>query len=68
MPCPRPLLQSTVLVVEGDEMLRMCAVVVHAGFTPDEAANAHEAFCDIGNRSDIRYFSRTSKCPAAWTA
>ena len=55
MPLPRPLLQSTVLVVEDDEVLRMCAaqVVADAGFTPVEAANADEAFAILENRSDI---------------
>ena len=45
MPFPRPLSVSAVLVVEDDEMLRMCAanVVADAGFTPVEAANADEA-------------------------
>jgi CheY-like chemotaxis protein len=55
MPLPRPLLQSTVLVVEDDEVLRMCAaeVVADAGFSPVEAANADEAFAILENRSDI---------------
>src|SRR5665213_1595254 len=55
MPLPRPLLQSTVLVVEDDEVLRMCAaeVVADAGFTPVEAANADEAFSILEGRSDI---------------
>jgi CheY-like chemotaxis protein len=55
MPLPRPLLQSTVLVVEDDEMLRMCAaeVVADAGFTPVEAANADEAVAILESRSDI---------------
>ena len=55
MPLPRPLLQSTVLVVEDDEVLRMCAaeVVADAGFTPVEAANADEAVVILESRSDI---------------
>jgi CheY-like chemotaxis protein len=55
MPLPRPLLQSTVLVVEDDEVLRMCAaeVVADAGFTPVEAANADEAVAILESRSDI---------------
>lgn len=55
MPLPRPLLQSTVLVVEDDEVLRMCAaeVVTDAGFTPVEAANADEAVAILESRSDI---------------
>jgi CheY-like chemotaxis protein len=55
MPLPRPLLQSTVLVVEDDEVLRMCAaeVVADAGFIPVEAANADEAFAILESRSDI---------------
>jgi CheY-like chemotaxis protein len=48
-------LQSTVLVVEDDEVLRMCVaeVVTDAGFSPVEAANADEAFAILQNRSDI---------------
>jgi CheY-like chemotaxis protein len=55
MPLPRPLLQSTVLVVEDDEVLRMCAaeVVADAGFTPVEAVNADEAVAILESRSDI---------------
>ena len=55
MPLPRPLMQSTVLVVEDDEVLRMCAaeVATDAGFSPVEAANADEAFAILENRSDI---------------
>jgi CheY-like chemotaxis protein len=55
MPLPRPLLQSTVLVVEDDEVLRMCAaeVVADAGFTPVEAANADEAVAILESRSGI---------------
>jgi CheY-like chemotaxis protein len=55
MPLPRPLLQSTVLVVEDDEILRMCAAeaVADAGFNSVEAANADEAFAILENRSDI---------------
>ena len=55
MPLPHPLLQSTVLVVEDDEVLRMCAaeVVADAGFTPVEAANADEAVAILESRSDI---------------
>ena len=55
MPLPRPLLQSTVLVVEDDEVLRMCAaeVVADAGFTPVEAANADEAVAILESRADI---------------
>jgi DNA-binding NtrC family response regulator len=46
---------SAVLVVEDDEMLRMCAadVVADAGFTPVEAANADEAISILESRSDI---------------
>ncbi|WMT79668.1 response regulator [Bradyrhizobium sp. Ash2021] len=46
---------STVLVVEDDEVLRMCAaeVVADAGFSPVEAANADEAFAILESRSDI---------------
>lgn len=55
MPLPRPLLQSTVLVVEDDEVLRMCAaeVVADAGFTPVAAADADEAVAILESRSDI---------------
>jgi CheY-like chemotaxis protein len=55
MSLPQPLLQSTVLVVEDDEVLRMCAteVVADAGFSSVEAANADEAFAILENRSDI---------------
>jgi CheY-like chemotaxis protein len=55
MTLPRPLMQSTVLVVEDDEVLRMCVaeVVTDAGFSPVEAANADEAFAILENRSDI---------------
>ena len=55
MPWPRPLLQSTVLVVEDDEVLRMCAaeVVADAGFAPVEAASADEAVAILESRSDI---------------
>src|ERR1700694_3921785 len=55
MPLPRPLLQYTVLVVEDDEVLRMCAaeVVADAGFTPVEAVNADEAVAILESRSDI---------------
>jgi CheY-like chemotaxis protein len=55
MPLPRPLLPSTVLVVEDDEVLRMCAaeVVADAGFNSVEAANADEAFAILENRSEI---------------
>jgi CheY-like chemotaxis protein len=55
MPLPRPLLQSTVLVVEDDEILRMCTanVVADAGFVTVEAANADEAIAILESRSDI---------------
>ena len=55
MPLPRPLLQSTVLVVEDDEVLRMCAaeVVAEASFSPVEAADADEAVAILESRSDI---------------
>ena len=55
MHLPRAILTSTVLVVEDDEVLRMCAaeVVVDAGFTPVEAANADEAVAILESRSDI---------------
>jgi CheY-like chemotaxis protein len=55
MPLPRPLPASTVLVVEDDEILRMCAanVIADAGFTPIEAANADEAIAILESRSDI---------------
>ena len=55
MPLPRPLSVSTVLVVEDDETLRMCAanVVADAGFTAIEAANADEAVAILESRSDI---------------
>jgi CheY-like chemotaxis protein len=55
MPLPRPLSVSTVLVVEDDEMLRMCAanVIADAGFTAVEAANADEAVAILESRSDI---------------
>jgi CheY-like chemotaxis protein len=55
MPLPRPLLHSTVLVVEDDEVLRMCAaeVVADFGFTPVEAADADEAVAILESRSDI---------------
>jgi CheY-like chemotaxis protein len=55
MPFPRPLSVSAVLVVEDDEMLRMCAanVVADAGFTPIEAANADEAVAILESRADI---------------
>jgi DNA-binding NtrC family response regulator len=50
-----PVCASVVLVVEDDEMLRMCAadVVADAGFTPVEAANADEAISILESRSDI---------------
>ena len=68
MPLARLLLPSTVLVVEDDEVLRMCTseVVADAGFTPIEAANADEAVAILESRSDIVLFSQTSRCPAAW--
>jgi DNA-binding NtrC family response regulator len=52
---PRPVSGSTVLVVEDDEMLRMCAadVVADAGFTAIEATNADEAVAILESRSDI---------------
>jgi CheY-like chemotaxis protein len=52
---PRPFSVSTVLVVEDDETLRMCAadVVADAGFTPVEAANADEAVAILESRPDI---------------
>jgi DNA-binding NtrC family response regulator len=52
---PRPILLSTVLVVDDDEELRMCVaeVVAEAGFTPVEAANADEAVVILESRSDI---------------
>jgi two-component system, response regulator PdtaR len=55
MPLPRPLPVSTVLVVEDDEMLRMCVanVVADAGFMAVEAANADEAVAILECRSDI---------------
>jgi DNA-binding NtrC family response regulator len=55
MTLPRALLQSTVLVVEDDEVLRMCAVevVTDAGFMPVEATNADEAVVILESRSDI---------------
>jgi CheY-like chemotaxis protein len=63
MPLPRPLPVSTVLVVEDDEMLRMCIalssaavarnVVADAGFMAVEAANADEAVAILECRSDI---------------
>jgi CheY-like chemotaxis protein len=55
MPFPRPPSVSAVLVVEDDEMLRMCAaiVVADAGFTAVEAANADEAVAILESRSDI---------------
>jgi CheY-like chemotaxis protein len=55
MPLPRPLPVSTVLVVEDNEILRMCAanVVADAGFTPIEAASADEAVAILESRSDI---------------
>ena len=55
MTSPRALLKSTVLVVEDDEVLRMCAaeVVTDAGFLPVEAANADEAVAILKSRSDI---------------
>ena len=50
-----PVCASAVLVVEDDEMLRMCAadVVADAGFAPLEAANADEAVSILESRSDI---------------
>ena len=55
MPLSRALSVSTVLVVEDDEMLRMCAanVVADAGFMAVEAANADEAVAILESRSDI---------------
>jgi two-component system, response regulator PdtaR len=55
MPLLRPLPVSTVLVVEDDEILRMCAanVVADAGFVAVEAANADEAVAILESRSDI---------------
>ena len=55
MPLPRTLPVSTVLVVEDDEILRMCAanVVADAGFMALEAANADEAVTILESRSDI---------------
>ena len=55
MPFPRPPSVSAVLVVEDDEMLRMCAanVVADAGFMAVEAANADEAVAILESRSDI---------------
>jgi CheY-like chemotaxis protein len=55
MPLPRPFSVYTVLVVEDDEMLRLCAadVIADAGFTPVEAANADEAVAILESRSDI---------------
>jgi CheY-like chemotaxis protein len=52
---PRPFSASTVLVVEDDETLRMCAadVVADAGFTPVEAVNADEAVAILESRPDI---------------
>jgi CheY-like chemotaxis protein len=51
----RPVCASAVLVVEDDEILRMCAadVVADAGFTPVEATNADEAVAILESRSDI---------------
>src|ERR1019366_4594963 len=44
VPLAQPVFSSAVLVVEDDEMLRMCAadVVADAGFTAIEATNADE--------------------------
>jgi two-component system, response regulator PdtaR len=55
MSLPRLLLQATALVVEDDEVLRMCAteLVTEAGFKPVEAANADEAIMILESRSDI---------------
>ena len=55
MSLPQPLSLSTVLVVEDDEILRMCTanVVADAGFIPVEAANADEAVAILESRSDI---------------
>lgn len=46
---------ATVLVVEDDEVLRMCSadIVSDAGFAPVEAANADEAVAILESRSDI---------------
>jgi CheY-like chemotaxis protein len=51
----RANLKSTILVVDDDEVLRMCAaeVVADAGFAPLEAANADEAVAILENRSDV---------------
>jgi CheY-like chemotaxis protein len=67
MPLPRPLLQCTVLVVEDDEVLRMCAaeVVADAGFSPVEAANADEAFAILENRSDIALLFTDIRMPGS---
>jgi DNA-binding NtrC family response regulator len=55
MSLPQPHSLSTVLVVEDDEILRMCTAnfVADAGFIPVEAANADEAVAILESRSDI---------------
>jgi CheY-like chemotaxis protein len=55
VPLAQPVFSSAVLVVEDDEMLRMCAadVVADAGFTAIEATNADEAVAILESRSDI---------------
>jgi CheY-like chemotaxis protein len=67
MPLPRPLLQCTVLVVEDDEVLRMCAaeVVADAGFSPVEAANADETFAILEKRSDIALLFTDIRMPGS---
>jgi CheY-like chemotaxis protein len=55
MSLPQPLSLSTVLVVEDDEILRICTanVVAEAGFMTGEAANVDEAIAILESRSDI---------------
>lgn len=55
MSLTQPLSVSKVLVVEDDEILRMCTanVVADAGFMTVEAANADEAIAILESRSDI---------------
>jgi CheY-like chemotaxis protein len=55
MSLPQSLSVFTVLVVEDDEILRMCTanVVADAGFMTVEAANADEAIAILEGRSDI---------------
>jgi CheY-like chemotaxis protein len=63
----QPPSQSTVLVVEDDEVLRLCAeeVVADAGFSPVEAANADEAFAILENRSDIALLFTDTQMPGS---